>query len=370
MSSDSSPTSRQRIAGLDAIRFVAASWVVLHHIGPWPGADVKTAWQTGLHLLFNGPAAVTVFFVISGFVIHHPFVHRPLGNPVPFWAQRWIRISLPAAVMTVLMFRFRFLGIRMPWDGFQLTPLGHGLGFRDTSGLMWSLVAEVVYYGLYPFLRPVGMRIGWWRLAGLALVPALALLLWQPRALLFNNFTHWMAWILGLPSWLAGCALAQTVATESPATASRGGGRVGLWRIAILLGAWLTAVLKEHTWSELPQIGYPWTLQLFAILVVGWVRAEILQAARRPGPAWLEWNGRWSYSIYLTHMAALTFWLGVVGGPDLPGAPWIGAFARMAAIFGLCFLFYLTVEWPSWQVARWAGRRLRLNRVVAPPQPA
>ena len=68
-------------------------------------------------------------------------------------------------------------------------------------------------------------------------------------------------------------------------------------------------------------------------------------------------------------MAGLMFWLGIVHDPDLPGAPWIGAFARMAAIFALCFLFYLTVEWPSWQFARWVGRRMRTNRVVVPLQP-
>jgi peptidoglycan/LPS O-acetylase OafA/YrhL len=351
-----------RVAGLDAIRFVAAVWVVLHHISPIPEPMIERPLGVWLNLLFNGPAAVMVFFVLSGFVIHHPFVHRPLGNPIPFWAQRWIRIGLPAGIMTLLTYRFHFLGVFPPWVGFRLQPLGNGAGFDDYSGLMWSLVAESIYYGLYPLLRVAGARVGWVRLATFALLPALALLMWQPRAQLFNHFTHWMAWILGLPAWLAGCALAESMVRRAATTSeSRGSHAVLAWRIAVLACGLVASILKEHPWQGLPQIGYPWTLQPFALLVVGWLRAEILSFPVSAGglARLLERGGRWSYSIYLAHMAGLSVWIALAGGRDLATAPWLGAILRTVLVLAVCYLFFLAVEWPGWQVARWTGRRLR-----------
>ena len=360
MSPNPSPEPATRVAGLDAIRCIAAVVVVLHHINPLPAVLASGPVGLWLRMLLNGPAAVMVFFVISGFVIHHPFVHRPLGNPIPFWAQRWLRIGLPALAMTLLTMRFHFLGVYPPWAGFHRTPIGTGRGFEDYSGLMWSLVAESIYYGLYPLLRPVAGRLGWGRTAVLALIPTLALLAWQPRALLFNNFTHWMAWILGLPAWLAGCALAESLARKGTERPSRLPS-ISAWRAAVVLTAFATSVLKEHPLAPLPQIGFPWTLQPFVLLVVGWLRAEILQFRVDAGAIafWLERGGRWSYSMYLAHMAGLSLWIALVGGFDLPSAPWLGVLLRTTGIFGVCFGFFLLVERPGWQLARWTGRRLR-----------
>ena len=360
MSPNPTPEPATRVAGLDAIRFIAAVVVVLHHVSPLPAALAGGPVGLALHLLFNGPAAVMVFFVISGFVIHHPYVTRPLGNPIPFWAQRWIRIALPALAMTLLTMRFHFLGVYPPWVGFHVQSLGEGRGFEDFSGLMWSLMAESIYYGLYPLLRPFAGRLGWGGIATLALIPTLALLAWQPHALLFNHFTHWMAWILGLPAWLAGCALAESLARKGSTRPSRLHS-VLAWRTAVVVGALAASVLKEHPLASLPQIGYPWTLQPFALLVVGWLRAEVLPLRADPGAlvAWLERGGKWSYSIYLAHMAGLSLWITLVGGYDLPYAPWLGVLLRTSGIFGVCFAFFLIVERPGWQLARWTGRRLR-----------
>lgn len=374
MSTNLSPEPPPRVAGLDTIRFVAAVSVVLHHVSPLPAHWAEGGWGMLLHLVFNGPAAVMVFFVLSGFVIHYPYTQRSMGSPIPFWIQRWIRIGLPAAVITVVTLKIPLIGVFPPWEGFRLEPLGNGAGFVDRSGLMWSLVAEAVYYGLYPGLRILGVRVGWSRLAALSVVPAVLLLLWQPRALLFNHFTHWMAWILGLPAWLSGCALAQSLAAPTPREARFRFGSVGLWRAAVVVAFLATSVLKEQVWPALPRIGYPWSLQGFIPVAVGWIRAEVLHRRLHPTGSpitrWLEGAGRWSYSVYLAHMAGLALWLGVVRDFDLRSMPWPGAILRTAVVLAVCYFFFLTVEWPSWQIARWAGRRVRQLQTIAAPQPA
>jgi peptidoglycan/LPS O-acetylase OafA/YrhL len=71
--------SKTRVQGLDSIRF-SALVVVLFHFGlisrSYLGTDPRglAAVSRGiLGSLFDGPAAVIVFFVISGFCIHFPF---------------------------------------------------------------------------------------------------------------------------------------------------------------------------------------------------------------------------------------------------------------------------------------------------------
>ena len=79
-----STSKDNHIAGLDSLRFVAALWVVFSHMGCFPlteGIDRHNPVGFFIHAvygnLFPGPAAVMVFFVISGFCIHFPFRDAP-----------------------------------------------------------------------------------------------------------------------------------------------------------------------------------------------------------------------------------------------------------------------------------------------------
>ena len=71
----------KRIRGLDSIRAVCAFWVVMGHFGGPPitaGIDeshpVSHLVSGIVNNFWNAPAAVIVFFVISGLCIHYP--HR------------------------------------------------------------------------------------------------------------------------------------------------------------------------------------------------------------------------------------------------------------------------------------------------------
>ena len=76
-SADRPPSGR--IRGLDTLRFLAAFVVVVSHIPLLPISVAHSGVRIGVFLealqrsLFNGTAAVVVFFLISGFVIHHPY---------------------------------------------------------------------------------------------------------------------------------------------------------------------------------------------------------------------------------------------------------------------------------------------------------
>ncbi len=73
-------TGNERVYGLDALRFVEALWVVFSHLGPAPiFATVDRAQPIGFFMhgvwgiLHSGPAALIMFFVISGFCIHFSY---------------------------------------------------------------------------------------------------------------------------------------------------------------------------------------------------------------------------------------------------------------------------------------------------------
>ena len=71
----------RRLPGLDALRGLAAAWVVLHHaalVGAIPGSA----------LLENGWLGVDLFFALSGFLLAAQHQGRP---PLRLWYERRLR---------------------------------------------------------------------------------------------------------------------------------------------------------------------------------------------------------------------------------------------------------------------------------------
>ena len=105
---------RKRIEGLDSIRLICALVVVLFHCGVVPRGTLGTGTfdyliGAALRSFFNGPAAVIIFFLISGFCIHFPFRD---GAPVDLWSfysRRLIRICGPALSALVV---WKWIGVR------------------------------------------------------------------------------------------------------------------------------------------------------------------------------------------------------------------------------------------------------------------
>lgn len=88
---------QSRLEWLDSIRGLAALVVLIGHVGgafAWPG------WTRHLNAMFDGRVAVTMFFVLSGFVLALPYIGHTGAAPRRFlWAnfftRRITRIWLP-----------------------------------------------------------------------------------------------------------------------------------------------------------------------------------------------------------------------------------------------------------------------------------
>jgi peptidoglycan/LPS O-acetylase OafA/YrhL len=134
--------------------------------------------------------------------------------------------------------------------------------------------------------------------------------------------------------------------------------QIWAWRILIWLGCWTSEML--HFKGGIP---YTQTMVWFGVLAYWWVRKEIAYGNTRAPNSYLVAAGAWSYSLYLVHHEG-----GVLYSrlrlPDLgPMATWFGV---MACSLAFAYVFYLSVERPSHQLAR----RVRLAPATGSISPA
>jgi peptidoglycan/LPS O-acetylase OafA/YrhL len=330
---------REVVRGLDTLRFVAALWVAFSHGARFPIERVflpDTALHKTLYLLnnttFNGFAAVSMFFLISGFLIHGANVGKRNVEIVPFWTRRVVRIGIPLAAV---IFAARFLGPSY---------------VAGLNRIVWSVYAELIYYLLYPLLLPVIFRFGISKVLLASLFISIAMVTLHPEAIYLWHFRTPWTWLFCAPLWLMGCYLA-----EHRAPISRVSGRLPIWayRIGAIGYCYISTILANHLGSIV--IGYTWTIWFYGLFCVFWLDAEMALGTGKAPIAFLERFGLAGYSLYLTHRFALIFVQENL--TDLPPfAFWI---ATIAAIMALTWAFYRIVEWPSHNVARSLGRPKR-----------
>lgn len=334
------PKTMDRVSGLDSVRFICALWVFFGH-GAAPalhnpfadGSFANFAFRGFFGNIWSGAAAVIIFFVISGFCIHYPFAgsdKRPRLKE--FYTRRFLRLLVPVAVAIPLSALIRV----------RLTL------FQDS--ILWSLLAELIYYICYPLLRAAQLRFGSWRgivIASFAVGFAVAAM--NPSAGNYPSYGPAFNWLLGLPCWLLGCLIAESARVGTLRHVSSAA--IWVWRAAILGAACVCSVLRYHS-----PIGYPWTLNLFAVAVALWLQREIALRQRVAPFAVLEWAGLWSYSLYLIHVPASALFSALF--PSLRDGV-VGRVFMVLFVFSACYVFYLLIERPSHTIARRASQKFR-----------
>ena len=322
-----------RVLPISSLRFILAAVVVVGHAGSFPffrDAHHGLLWAARAlsNIAFDGPAAVIVFFVISGFCIHFP---NRSGLTTPSWrayyARRYIRILIPMTVAIVLSL-----------------PLHFSFGLFNSS-ILWSLLCEEIYYFLYPGILAVQRRLGWRWLLTIAGLLSLCVILTNPGTRNYTVYGPGLNWLLGLPCWLLGCHLAARF--DVIRLRNVGTRQIWAWR----LGAWALSVIVQILTFHTP-IGSPWSLNLFAIYGVLWLEREIAFYRNRPAP-WFEQAGEASYSVYLVHVHGFSL-------AELLGVEALGAKAAWVVMLMACgvfaALFYVAVERPAHKLARRLGR--------------
>jgi len=311
------PVSKARIQGLDTVRALAALSVMFAHLaGPFMPGFSK--------YLFTGMPAVVAFFVVSGFCIHYPY--RELPVPVrAFWIARAVRILVPSV---------------------SAMALAAAAGVKEydfvNGYILWSIVCELFYYACYPLLLVLARMLGWRALWAVSFVISYVIVCSIKSDQFGNvhNYGWWLNWIVLLPTWLIGCLLADEIRTDKAL------GGVWAWRAATGCTA------SFLYWSTFNFIGFNFTMNAFALLVVFWVRSEISAAKENPSLA-LEWVGRWSYSLYLVHVIVAAF-LAIRLRIENP-------MIVIPAALACSYAFYVAVERPAHNNARRVFKYLSMS---------
>ena len=359
---------------LDALRFIVASLIILHHFqaaGPTPLAElINPVFERGGFLLTN------FFLIDSGYVLMRVYggaVNGGAMSPGDFFVKRVLRVYpahvLMVAVLVALVGLSTLAGVapRNPewfrWDQLpaQLTltqafGLYGGLGWNAPS---WSISGLIGCYLAFPWILRGLKRLGPW--AALALVVGLYLAANQLTWSLLGHPVYQMPMMYGfiraLPLFALGMGLA--VFTERVWIAPKLAGWVG---VAAACALAFVQYFDKHALLSL-------TLIALIILAAGAVPVT------RPSK-WVQKAAVVSFSMFITNEVVRIAWFGAANvaiarlGLSEP-LQWILWGAGVLAAFAFAFAFHHVVDQPiqsrikAWLKARGAGRRPVVGPVVS-----
>lgn len=301
---------RPHVPALTSVRFFAALYVLLVHFGTHILAGTPLNGFAEL-----GSTGVSMFFVLSGFILTYNYAGRPMAAGA-FWWARFARIwpvylvslafSLPAYWSRMRNYleaygdspwhlAIRYLTATQAWTF-------DGDAIRMTAALnnpSWSISTEVGFYLLFPLLLPA-----LWRLS--------------TRTFLTVAAVGWVC--TTLPAWMLSYGLTLGNVNEEVVY------KMPVFRLGeFLLGmAAATVFIRHPEEGRLRRLGWPaWALAcafLVAGLAIGLPRRALVSGALGPvfalvvltlaaggGPSRpLSWRplvflGEASYAFYLAH---------------------------------------------------------------------
>lgn len=365
-----------RLPSLDGIRACAVSLVFLAH--------------AGLDRWVPGGLGVTVFFVLSGYLITSLLrsEHQRTGRILlgKFYERRALRL-LPALLVVVLVagglaakgrleepFTPGGLAAALLYLSNYHLILNDFHGFPAGLGVLWSLAVEEHFYLVFPLWcawvlpsfqdrqhaverQGTGAHAGepslWTRVGDPAVVGLIgvcvAILAWRCWLQFHGTNPRWltMSTDTRADAILAGCILALVRHPQLDERRHRDATRdliVAVVCLAVLLGTllWRTESFR-HTWR--------YTLQALALLPL--IDLAVKRANWRAF-RWLEarplvWLGRRSYGVYLVHHVVL---LGMAREWPMAGGWRLGGAALVVTLLSAALL-YSTVEQP---LTRWYQR--------------
>jgi peptidoglycan/LPS O-acetylase OafA/YrhL len=355
-------------APLDGLRGVAVLLVMVGHASTSsPNAPLLPTFR-------GANAGVTIFFVLSGFLITSLLLQEAAARGSirldRFYARRALRL-LPALALVVLVFGglTRLLAVVPNAEPrasaaalFYAANWIRAYGLFDLGPLehCWTLAIEEQFYLTWPLIVWALLRL---RASGPAIVGLLAAAIGASvlaRAVLFDGTAASAIRVnAGLDTCayalLAGCALAVLRSDGRLARVQGRWSRVAAAAAGVWLVAWV-AVLKSQASAAMNDVWSDPLVAVAAVLIVGELQRPIPAAA-----AWLLANrpliaiGKISYGLYLWHFPIFI----AIGAHTRLAWPWHLA-AQFGAAFAAATLSYVLVE----------QRFLRMKRRFAVPDTA
>jgi peptidoglycan/LPS O-acetylase OafA/YrhL len=368
------------------MRGVAALVVVLAHFFQFflPAVFVptlaghlgeKALATTPFNLLVNGNFAVTLFFVLSGFVLSAPFfLKRDPGWYLGAMLKRYPRLALPAAASTVFAV---LIGLTVGFHYDQAVKLsGEGMpnfwaDVNDFRVALWQGLAGSFFFGEDNYNKVL------WSIRAELLG---SLLIFAAVPTLGRLKLRWIAYGVGIAlsykSYLLAFVLGALIADVLAMQKKRLDGKVCavLFLAGIYLASFPYHSIPGTAWAPLAFFDR-WVPIFILTHIVG---AALLVYATTQSPraqTWMEsrpalWLGRVSFSMYLVHftlLASIGCRLLVAWAPGLGYNTAVALLFPMmlATVFVSSWAFCLLVDEPTLRFGQLLVRRLQIRRFPA-----
>jgi peptidoglycan/LPS O-acetylase OafA/YrhL len=376
-----------RLSGLDGLRGLAVTLVVVYHLFP--------------PALTGGFIGVDIFFVISGFLITGLIVaeHERTGrfSPGRFWVHRARRL-LPALVPLVLVsctaawliggdvlvgLGWKLLGTAT--FGYNWVSMATHSSYFDSSQPellrnLWSLAVEEQFYLLWPLLLLALLRLRHPRLRlAVVLLLAAASAVWMgalfragtdPTRVYFGSDTHSFGLLIGAAlALLLRARSAGTAPDAGRPTAPTAGRTVRPWAGAGALAALLAAAIWMPDDATATYRGGLVLVSLLAAVVI-WAGIAPGRFGRMLDARPLRYLGERSYGLYLWHWPLLVLIQLVDPFGRGPGAVALTGLLSLLLALGAAAASYRWLESPIRRLGLRGSVAVVLERVTPTPTTA
>lgn len=353
---------------LDSIRGIASLYVAIAHCRGtlWMGGAAfsemfpREGWSAWEYIVFGSSLLtrlavefVIVFFLLSGFSIAHSLAGSK--KPLPFYKRRLVRIYPPylaALVWAGLVYiatralfpnwyngnysEYSFIRTMQMNDYLEPGQIVRNLLYMPGEGFVtpfWSLTYEVIFYLLAPFLL---RRVHLYAIVSVLLFTAHWLIPSVIAEFQMNRYIHDFLFVYNI--YFAAGVMVYQYYSKIMSLFKSLSRQLHLGLMMLVLGAVYAVNFIMQTESE---YSYMVAAVLAFLMIVYFLKYQVRIK-------WLMAVGRYSYTLYITHMASIflylaIFWL-ITGHQQAYIANyfvWIGA---VPFCLGLAYLQYLLVE--------------------------
>lgn len=305
--------SKRRLEFLDALRGLAAAYVVVYHMLLLPQPNLTSPrWAEKFALA--GGTGVTLFFIVSAFSLYYtmPLRLKERNPTFSFYLHRYFRIAPLFYFLIVISL------IRDAWmfgvthSAFDITAsmsfVFNLIPTKQESFVWagWTIGVEMMFYVVFPLIyariRSVGNALAFF-FGCLLLWLSIQLVLdyvampdpWKQSILQWSTFKHFPIFAVGIVIYHAFVAI---YAVERGGAARKNAGNALLWGgvfgFTALLQGWLPDIFGNS---------YYWQGIIFGCLFMGLALSPwrlVVNAATR-------YLGKISYSVYLVHTTVIFF---------------------------------------------------------------
>jgi peptidoglycan/LPS O-acetylase OafA/YrhL len=388
------PPGNPRFPLLDSLRAIAAFAIVFTHTGSITNFSADNYFGQFTARMNIG---VTLFFLLSGFLLYRPFVAARYQDRTPIKIRDYTRrrvLRIVPAYWVALTLLALWPGLIAFWDGpwwrsYLFTQIYYQEGVIS-QGIFpaWTLCIEVTFYLVLPFIAAGVARVAGTRVRiELAILAALALASLILRTVLQqaggsyvvqNTLLCFFAWFaLGMA--LAVASVVMWGRERESATLRLIIDRPWIcWAVA-LAGFWFVSTQLNLTRTffatysdasyQAEHLGFAAISALLLLPAIfgdtagGWIRTMLSWK-------WLAWLGLISYGVFLYH-GPFVLWLGEQKAADwVPASGFLSlTIPAIAMTVVAAALSYYLVERPALRFKDRGSRRSNLDRAAERSEP-